>query len=198
MSPLNQGYVGVSVEKVVLLHQQSVLSLLLFIEIPDSLNVSLLKVLFLHFREDNILLFELSEPEHKDFQVFLHFLGILGFYLSGYSLNVADVILSDTLNESLILFFRPVKESSGGELSKPFFIILRYNLVIILSVLDLSSQGLQLLKVIKELKLEELRDPDSLVLSLLLLLFTVSFGFLQRHLMIKILIYHHGLIKVVV
>jgi hypothetical protein len=51
VSALDECHVGVAVKKVVLLQEQSVVLLLLIIELSNGLNVALLKVMFLELRE---------------------------------------------------------------------------------------------------------------------------------------------------
>jgi hypothetical protein len=51
VSALDECHVGVAVEEVVLLQEQSVVLLLLIIELSNGLNVALLKVMFLELRE---------------------------------------------------------------------------------------------------------------------------------------------------
>lgn len=171
MRTLNQSEVGVPVEEIVFLEKNGIGLLLVLGEVADGLYVSILEVLLLELGQDNVLLSELSVADHKDLQVFLNFIRGLGLYLAGYGLDVSKVMLSDTFDKSLILFDSPLEESSLRKFTEPLLVLLRDNLVVILSSLNLLAKSLKFLKVIIELKLVDLGNLDGAVLLLHRLLF---------------------------
>ena len=193
MGSFEHGEVGVTVEEVVLLHQDGVVMLFLC-EVSYCFKVLLLKVLLLQLLQNNIFLFELTESHQEDLQVLLNILGSLSLYLSSYSINITEMMLSNSLNESLVLFNVPIKESGLGQVSEPLLVILTHNLEVVLGMLDLLSKRLELFKIVEELELIQFWDLDCTVLLwLMLLLLLILFD-----LSLAIVILHHRIIKGVV
>ena len=123
MSSLKQSQVGVSVEEVVFLHQDCKLLLLLDGEVSNGFQVTLLKVLFVKLIQDEIFLLELSEAKHKHFQVLFYLFNSLTLNLFCNPLNITEMALSDTFDESLILFHVPINEPCRCELTEPFLVL---------------------------------------------------------------------------
>lgn len=108
VSSLNECKVRVPVEVVVLLHQDRVVALFHFIEIFDRLEVSMFEVLLLKLVQNDVLLFELFEPDHEDPEILLHFFYGFGLNLSCDSSNITEMMLPYPFDEGLILLHGPV------------------------------------------------------------------------------------------
>ena len=103
-------------------------------------------------------------------------------------------MLSDPLDECLILFDVPVKESGLGQISEALLVVLGNDLEVVLRMLDLPTESLELLKVVEELELIELGNLDGPVLLRLVLFLLLSLLGLG----LRIVILDHRLIEVVV
>jgi hypothetical protein len=150
--------------------------------------------LLLQLLQDDILLLQLTEPNQENLQVFLDLLGSLRLDLTSDGLNIPEMMLSDPLDECLILFDVPVKESGLGQISEALLVVLGNDLKVVLRMLDLPTESLELLKVVEELELIELGNLDGPVLLWLVLFLLLSLLGLG----IRIVILDHRLIEVVV
>ena len=92
-------------------------------EVFDGLKVLLLKVLLLQLLQNNILLLELTEPHKENLQVLFNLLGSLCLDFTSNGLNIPEMMFPDTLNECLILFDIPIKESSLGKISEALLVV---------------------------------------------------------------------------
>jgi hypothetical protein len=111
--------------------------------------------LLLQLLQNNILLLQLAEPHQENLQVFLNLLGSLRLDLTSDGLDIPEMMLPDPLDERLILFDVPVKESGLGKISEALLVVLGYDLEVVLQMLDPPTEGLELLKVVEELELIE-------------------------------------------
>jgi hypothetical protein len=78
--------------------------LLGLIELTDGFDVSLLKILLLKLCQNHIFFFEFSKSNHKDFEVFFNIFCSLGLDLSSDGFDIGEVVLSDSLDKSLVFF----------------------------------------------------------------------------------------------
>jgi len=125
--------------------------------------------LLLQLLQNDILLLQFTEPHQENLQVFLNLLGSLRLDLTSDGLDIPEMMLPDALDEGLILFGVPIKESGLGEISEAQLVVLRYDLEVVLQMLDPPPESLELLKVVEELELIEFGDLDGLVLLRLVL-----------------------------
>lgn len=150
--------------------------------------------MLLQLLQNDILLLQLTEPHQENLQVFLDLLGSLRLDLISNGLYIPEMMLPDPLDECLILFDVPVKESGLSKISEALLVVLGYDLEVVLGMLDLSTECLELLKVVKELELIEFGNLDGPVLLRLVLFLLLSLLGLG----LSIVILDHRLIEVVV
>ena len=150
--------------------------------------------MLLQLLQNDILLLQFTEPHQENLQVFLNLLGSLRLDLTSDGLDIPEMMLPDALDERLILFGVPVKESGLSEISEAHLVVLGYDLEVVLQMLDSPTEGLELLKVVEELELIEFGDLDGLVLLRLVLFLLLSFFGLG----LRIVILDHRLIEIVV
>lgn len=130
--------------------------------------------MLLQLLQNNILLLQLTEPHQENLQVFLNLLGSLRLDLTSDGLDIPEMMLPDPLDERLILFDVPVKESGLGKISEALLVVLGYDLEVVLQMLDPPTEGLELLKVVEELELIEFGNLDGPVLLRLVLFLLLS------------------------
>lgn len=155
--------------------------------------------MLLQLLQNDILLLQLTEPHKENLKVFLDLLGSLSLDLTSNGLYIPEMMLPDPLDECLILFDVPVKESCLGKISEALLFILGNDLEVVLGMLDLPTECLELLKVVEELELIEFGNLDGpvllrLVLFLLLSLLGLGLSIVMLdHRLIEVVVKHGGL-----
>ena len=154
--------IAVFVEVVIRLKQDYILTAgsFIMIKVQDRLQILLLEVFLLQLETDLISLFQFMISLFKNFRIRGNFFHCLRLNFTSNTFQVLQAMLSEGLEELLVIGEAPLVESRGQHGMILALQIVSDDLEVINHLLNLLRQTLNHLKVVIELKLVDLLNLD--------------------------------------